>query len=160
MQIGIRIENAAQMEKRLLLMEPKVARKLVRSTLRNAARPIHARAKTNAVSIVGGQMGSAIASSLKLRAKKKRRRGEFGVSVSFDTSKHPELVYQSGSQQYFVPAAVEYGHALPGRGGGKNPPKDVAAMPFLRPAFDSESPRAATVFETELRQVIDEAWMR
>jgi hypothetical protein len=62
------------------------------------------------------------------------------------TTKHP-------SKRYFIPSAIEYGHAFPGKGGKKGGLKDVPAKPFARPAYEAN--REATT-----KRTLDLLWIK
>jgi hypothetical protein len=89
----------------------------------------------------------------------KGARSQLKWSSNIETKK---TSYRPGREEgrYYIPVAIEYGHAFPGRGrasgGGKHPPKDVAAKPFLRPALDVTLPAAPKIFERHLVHAIHE----
>lgn len=182
MGVGFQVIGAEDLEKKLQGLGAKVAGKVVRPALRAGAKVVQAAAKSSAVSVVGGKMGGQIAKAIKVRAnvqgpgrKRKRRRGEYTISVAIipQTGKD-ELVYLTkgsasslethrlvGGYRYFIPSAIEYGHAFPGRGGkgvsGAKPPKDVAARPFMRPAFDTAGRGAIKISAEQMRRGIEAA---
>ena len=80
----------------------------------------------------------------------------YGVMTMIDPREESFIYYTKDKQRYYLPSAIEYGHAFPGRGGGKGSPKDVAAMPYLRPAFDSEVLNAERIIEDKLKQGIEQ----
>ncbi len=111
----------------------------------------------NAMSIVGGEMGAAISKALKVRVMTRMKKGNYGVKVLLEEP--DQFVHETkDGKRHFIPAAIEYGHAFPGRGGGKSPPKDVPAKPFARTAFESKryqtQERAARLLWAKLEREI------
>ena len=157
--ISMTLEGGKQLEAKLLGLERKVAKKIVRSAVRAGSKPILSAAKANAQSIVGGTMGGTIARSLQVRAMKKQRRSQYAVKIQHSEKANDQLVHiaASGEREY-IPNAIEYGHAAPGRGGGKNSPKDVPSRPYMRPAFDSSKGSAEQAVRTELLGGIERAY--
>jgi len=172
--VRMQIENAQAVQNALDAFEKKISRKIVRQGVRAAWKPLLDKAKTNAKSNVGGSEGGKIAKALKLRAFKKQKKGNYGMHVSIDYYEG-DVYYITGARslinpatgkrgaergRYYIPVAIEYGHAFPGRGresgGGKHPPKDVAAKPFMRPALDTTLPAAPKIFEQHLVTAIAE----
>lgn len=156
---GMEIQGAAELMRKLNALPAKVGKKVVRQSLRQGAKVVQAAAKANALSIIGGDMGSKIAKSIGVRAKTakwRRKYGAYGIFVGVDPSARiPEFVYftkgsafslethkQAIGRRHFIPNAIEYGHAFPGKGGGKHPPKDVPARPFMRKAYEMAGSRA------------------
>jgi len=130
MNMNIKIEGAKELERKLLSMEPKLARKSVMRALRAGARPILARAKA----LVPAPTG-ALKKSLKIRALKKRRYSH-GVMVATSEG------WFKGDE--FYGAFVEFGTS-------KMPPH-----PFMRPAFDAEKKNAEQIIAAELRKGIEQ----
>lgn len=96
----------------------------------------------------GSGMASKIASAIRVRKMMKLRRHNYGavsevaseadfVTFTKESSFDIQTRKQVSGKRYFVPAAIEFGHAFPGRGGGKNAPKDVPARPFAKTAYES-----------------------
>ena len=133
---NITVEGADKLEKALISLEPKIARKLVRRTLRNAAKPILALAK----SLVPVRTGR-LKKSLKIRAAK-RRKGRYGVRIQ--TGTRDELGIDEKTP-YYYPAAVEYGT------------NTSPAQSFMRAALDSKKQAAKSIIEKDLRESIREA---
>ena len=162
MQLNVTLSGGAELEKMLKGMEAKVARKLVKKTLRDAQKVIASRAKMNAASVVGGEMGSLIARNIIVRAAKKQKKGSYkmlsmtrpGIAEFFHTAK-------SGTK-YFIPSAIEYGHALPYRGtrgqrksGTKSSAGNVPAIPYMRPAFDTSRVAVLKVISEGIKQAVE-----
>lgn len=154
--IEMKIENAAQVQKALDSFEKKVAKKIVRQAVRTAWKPLLVRAKEKARSVIGGAMGKLIANKLQLRAFKKQKRGSYGMLVRIRPGVDEFVEVSNTGQRNYIPAAIEYGHAFPGRGKGPGggAPKDVAARPYMRPALDETLPQAPKIFEKQLNDAI------
>ena len=158
--IQMQIKNAQAVQNALNAFEKKVSQKVVRQGVRASWTPLLKRAKENAKANVGGSEGGKIAKALKLRTFKKQKKGQYGMHVRINPKKAGQFVVVSpktGNRNY-IPAAIEYGHAGPGRGKGPGGggPKDVAAKPFLRPALDATLPQAPKIFEKHLVHAIHE----
>jgi len=130
MNMNMTITGAKELERKLLGMEPKLGRKVVRQALRKAAKPILARAKA-LVPVVSG----ALKKSLKIRALK-RKKHRYGVMVATSEG------WFKGDE--FYGAFVEFGTS-------KMPPH-----PFMRPAFDAEKKNAEQIIAAELRKGIEQ----
>ena len=153
--IKMQIENAQAVQNALNAFEKKVSKKIVRQGVRAAWKPLLDRAKENARSSVGGEMGALIARSMQLRAFRRQKSGSYGILVRIKAGVDEFVVVSKSGQRAYIPSAIEYGHAFPGRG-GKGAPKDVAAKPFLRPALDVTLPNAPKIFEQHLVKAIAE----
>ena len=164
--IKIQIDNADAIQNALNAFENKIAKKVVRQGVRAVWKPLLDRAKANARTAVGGNMGKLIAKNLQVRAFRRQKKGAYGVYVRVRPNVPEFVSYAKGSfsslanrkttgQRAYIPVAIEYGHAFPYRGGGKNPPKDVAARPFMRLALDVILPNAPKRFERYLINAIN-----
>jgi len=157
--ISMILEGGKELEAKLIGLERKVAKKIVRSAVRAGSKPILAAAKSNAQSVVGGTMGGVISRVLQVRAMKKQRRGQYAVRIQHGEKADDVLIQVSASgKRAYIPNAIEYGHAAPGRGGVKGAPKDVPALPYMRPAFDSTKGRAERALSAELIGGIERAY--
>jgi len=153
--IQIKIENARAVQNALNAFENKIAKKVVRQAVRAAWKPLLDRAKENARANVGGRMGALIARSLQLRAFRRQKKGQYGMLVRLRPGIDEFVVISKSGKRAYLPAAIEYGHAFPYRG-GKGAAKDVAAIPFMRPALDVTLPNAPAIFESHLVKAISE----
>jgi HK97 gp10 family phage protein len=152
----LQIENKkewADLDKRLARLENKVGKKVVKKALRVATKVIATAAKANAKSMVGGQMGKTISSAITVRVAKMRGRRNYGYNA-MTSDKYAE---QFTVGAYYIPAAIEYGHAFPGRGGGKSPPKDVAAISFMRLAYEQTKGQAIKIVKKTMEAGIQAA---
>jgi HK97 gp10 family phage protein len=170
--IELKLEGVFLLKSRLDSLTKKVQKKIVRKAVRESLKPILKSAKTNAKALSrggGSGMAKLIAKNIKEKAYKKQKRGQYAMYVGIETAKGAakkssgsakgfykfmeksietmSFVYITKSgRRYYIPTAIEYGHAFPGRGGRKNAPKDVAARPFMRPAIDTNKQKAAKIF--------------
>lgn len=110
---------------------------------------------------------------LKSQAGKTTNKGEMiRHGVGFPT--RDELGIDA-SDLYYYPFAVEFGHAAPGRGSyagqkpgkpgepkakrvNKNPPKDVAARPYIRNSWDRKESMMAANIEADTWEAIKALW--
>jgi hypothetical protein len=100
-------------------------------------------------------MGGLISKALVLRAFKRQRRGSYAMTVRTKSGPKEFVHITKDGRRYFVPAAIEYGHARAGRGGKKNAPKDVAAIPFMRTASDMNLKKGEKIFAREAKRGIE-----
>ena len=127
----MRIEGVRKLERKLLKLEPKIGKKVVRQAVRKAAKPILAAAKSN-VPVESGELKR----NLKIKALK-RKKHRFGVMIGTG------LKWFTGDQ--FYAAFVEFGT-------GTRP-----ARPYLRPAFDTKRQSSEQILKTELKNGIKAA---
>jgi len=154
-RIQMQIKNAQLVQNALNAFSKKISQKVVRQGVRAAWKPLLDRAKENARSSVGGEMGALIARSMQLRAFRRQKKGSYGMLVRIKAGVDEFVVVSESGRRAYIPSAIEYGHAFPGRG-GKGAPKDVAAKPFARPALDATLPNAPKIFEKHLVHAIHE----
>ncbi len=164
---SMELVGGKELERKLQGLPKKVAKKVVRKSLRKGAKPIQVAAKANAKSDVGGEMGAKIARAIKIRAQKKQTKGSFGINVLILSKNDDDFIHITKSGvRYFIPAAIEYGHAAPGESaavlssfGGKRGKrareiigglKTIPANPFMRRAFESHRNRAVQVTMREM----------
>lgn len=148
--ISIQLEGGKELEAKLKTLETKVSRKIVRKAVRAAQKPVITVAKSNALSMVGGNMGGLIAANIILRAVKKQRRGSYGMSLRLKSKSEgapAEFVHVSKTgRPTYIPAAIEYGH-------GSN--KEQCARPFMRSAADSTRTKVISILVQQLKAGIE-----
>jgi len=149
---AINIQGAELLEKKLLALERKVAKKIVRKAVRAGAKPLLKATKAAAQSMVGGAMGQMLSKNIVTRAFKKQKKGQYGVGVSTKSESAGApvefvAVSQSGDRQY-IPAAIEFGHV--DRGGGW-----VPAIPFMRSSFDATKRASEKIVAQTLKTEIE-----
>ena len=164
--IKMQVKNAQAIQNALNAFTDKVSKKVVRQGVRAAWTPLLKKAKVNARALDRGRtkqkkskrMGHLIAVALILQPFKRQRPNQYGMKVWINPKKAGQFVETSPrtGNRNFIPAAIEYGHAFPGRGMGPGggAPKDVAARPFLRTALATALPNAPKIFEKHLVQAI------
>lgn len=131
---SIDIRGLKELDRKLRALDNKVKRKLVKSAVKKGASVILDRVKSNAVTMVGGEMGALLAKNVKVKAFRRQKRGSYGVGVR--PKNHIGFIWitQDGTREY-IPAAIEFGHF----GGWQQAnPSFVPAIPFMRTAFDSK----------------------
>ena len=158
--MDLRITGAKEIENLLKQLETKEAAKMCRKGTRDVQKSaILPDAKSNAMSIVRGALGAKIASSFVVRAMTKLKRGHYGAKTIIKPVEEFVHITKEG-QRYYIPYAVEYGHAFPGRGGKKNSPKDVKPMPFMRKAYEENKQQAVTHLSIRMKILLEEAVRR
>ena len=179
--ITMTLEGSKQLDAKMLRLGRKVSVKISKDAVRKASKVILVAAKANAKGIAGpgggSKMSALIARALQLKVAKAKFRDQFRIRVQHNPKYWQEFVgYTQGSasllggvnargkstrgkivggRRYYIPNAIEYGHAFPGKAGGS---KGVAAKPYMRPAFDSKRAAAARTMERELFDNIERAW--
>ncbi|HEG43241.1 MAG TPA: hypothetical protein ENH94_04240 [Phycisphaerales bacterium] len=131
---GAALKGGARLERMLKGLEKKDARKIVRSAVTQGIKIPMRAMKSNAVSMVGGEMGALINSNIQSRAFKRQRPGSFARFLSLKPNVPGFIHRTKDGQEYYIPAQVEFGH------------DDVAPIPFMRAAADST--RAKTIKRT------------
>ncbi|RMD51894.1 hypothetical protein D6827_01200 [Candidatus Parcubacteria bacterium] len=131
---AISLEGLPQLTRRLQQLEFKLRRKVYRSALRKATKPILSRAK-QLVTVDTGTLRD----SLKIRVTEQL----FGYEAVVTPVK------SKGKDPYYA-HFVELGHVIRRKRGGKVL-GHVEAKPFLRPAFDENYKRAISILAAEIR---------
>jgi len=126
----IELRGADELLKGLQELEPAIAKKILRTAMRQAATPILEEAKRR-VPILTGQLRK----SLKIRAIKRNNKGRIGVVIS------TEKGFFKG--ETFYGAFLEFGT------------KKMPAKPFIRPAFEANKARAVRIVELALKLGLD-----
>ena len=143
MQMQVTLEGGKQLEKKLLVLEQKTAKKVVRKATRAATKPVQKATKENATTMVGGDMGNLLKKHIVVRAFRKQKRGSYGLSVKLRPGVDEfDYVSKDGKRSY-IPAAIEYGH------------DNAAAIPFMRKAADSELKNSELIMKAELARGIE-----
>lgn len=151
------IQGAKELERNLATLGQRVHKKVVRKAVREGQRPLLAAAKANARSMVGGDMGSKIASNLEIRAPKKQERGSYVLLVRMKAGIQEFVYYRKGAHSLlkpgggpgkeigrtYIPAAIEYGHM--------NGPTYVPPIPFAQNAADATRSETIRRFTNEMR---------
>lgn len=117
--VDIRLLGDKKLERLLRKLEPRVQKKVIRSAMRKAAKPVLARAKT-LVPVRTGKRSGPLIRGMKIKSLKRSR---FRVGVLLQTPTREELGL-SADDKYYYPSAIELGTS-------KTP-----AHPFFRNAMD------------------------
>jgi len=157
----IQIEGAEELEKKLLNLEAKAAKIVVRSSFKGAAKLFIAAARANIMAMVGGVMGGYLWKMWEIRvipASISKRFSSIGIRVQLSPKANEVFVHQAKKSRYkggrtYIPSAIEYGHiAQNGR--------FVPARPFARKAFDATEGQMAEVMEKEMADAVEEAFYK
>ena len=132
----------SELEKKLTMMLPATAKKVVRRAVRKGAKPVQKAARENASSMVGGEMGTLLKKHLIVRAFKKQRRRQFGVQVRLRPDVAEFIDISKEGKRNYIPSAIEFGHVGPGG--------FVGAIPFMRNASDTQLANAAAIIKAEI----------
>lgn len=143
MQFGIELEGARQLQKKLSRLEKSAGKKIVRSATRKGSAVIRKAEKSNAKSMVGGEMGALISKHIVTRAHKKQKKGSYALFTGMRPGVDEFVHTAAGKSKYpdkrtYIPAAIEYGH------------DNAAAIPFMRSAVDSKGEQAK---QTTIREI-------
>lgn len=158
--ISIALIGGKELEAKLLQLERKVGKKIVRSALRKAQKAMIPTIKGYLSGISkGGGMAQKIAKALTVRAQKRNPRGTYSVHVTLkpnpDFLHYPKGSFSSletrktSGKRSYIPAAIEYGH-------GKN--KEQAARPYMRPAADVTVGKRIKILTKEVAAGIAKIW--
>ena len=148
------LEGFEGLEKKLVSLEKKVSKKIVRKATRDAAKVTLNQVKSNAKSMVDGNMGGLLAKYAKVIVFKHQRRGSYGVQIGMKPNV-PEFDYwpvgassslknrKTTGKKSYIPAALEYGH------------DNARPIPFTRRAFQSTKTRSIKAMAESLKTGIE-----
>jgi HK97 gp10 family phage protein len=125
------VTGIKELDAKLKTLAPRVQRKVVRQSLRAAAKPIQARAKHGAPE---GETGK-LRASIKVRAGKTKRRDVIAIDVLVDKKDFDGMGWHG--------AAVEFGTSK------------MDAQPYMLPAFVQQGPSARDYAERLIRDGIE-----
>ena len=143
-----------QLERQLKGLEKKTAKKIVRKATREAAKVTLKQVKSNAKTMVGGNMGGLLARFAKVVVFKHQRKGSYGVQIGMKPGV-PQFDYwpigasssltgrRTTGKKSYIPAAIEYGH------------DNARPIPYIRRAFQSAKRRAIKTLGQQLKQGIE-----
>ena len=144
------------LEKKLKSLPGKVAKKIVRTATREAAKVTLKQVKSNAKSMIGGNMGALISKHAVVRVFKFQRKGSYGVQIGMRPNV-PQFDYwpigsssglknrKTSGKKSYIPAAIEYGH------------DNASPIPYIRRAFDTTKARSVKVLGQKLKEGIERA---
>ena len=106
---------------------------------------------------IGGSLNTAvIAKSLQIKVLKSRASGVYRMTVWHKPDVGMLVHHTLTGKRYYIPSAIEFGHAFPGRGGGEASPKDVKPIPYIRSSFAASKHTAdKMVAQTAKRKLIE-----
>lgn len=149
---GIDIDGDKRLEKSLLGLERKAAKKIVKGAVRKGGNVVMKKARINSKSMVGGKMGRLLARNIILRKYKKQRKSQFSMFVAMKAGVS-EFVYKAKKRSKYpdmttyIPAAIEAGHVT-GQG------QAVPAKPFMRNAYQATGKTAQRIIVMEIRDEV------
>lgn len=172
------ITGADNVIKNLQRLEDYTKNKMIVATAKQTNQEVFQPAvESNAKTMVGGDMGTLLANSVKVVTRKKRR-GVVGASVVIDSDNDFVHISKKGIR-YYIPFAIEYGHATPFGSelyknkisnepkkrrrnraeidaglAKKDASKEVKPIPFMRRAFESRKGWVLNYFNSILSQKI------
>jgi hypothetical protein len=176
---NIVLENGPEIQRRLSKLGTDIEQRVVTMAMYKAWRIVLAAVKQKARALHRGQSGRNMASQLAASVEVEILRGGryggrlaegvFGLVIQHEPSWPGFVTYGkgaksslktkrvSGGKRYYIPAAIEYGHAFPGRGRGgrKGAPKDVAARAYMKPAFEATKDRVIAVITQEIHHGLE-----
>lgn len=77
-------------------------------------KPVLQRAKSNAMGMVGGVMGSMITTALRIKPFRRQKKHSYGMNVQISKEYNSAFQHTTrGGKKYYIPAAVQYGHKKP-----------------------------------------------
>lgn len=121
----------------------KVAKKILRKTLREALKPIAADARTRAPVRTG-----ALREQIKVRARAKRKAGFIGLEIRVGSHNFAGKTFYAGFQEFGT------GKRGTGKKGVTTSP-GITARHFMQQAFDAHSEKAAEYIKDELIRAIE-----
>ena len=130
-------------DKQLKNLERKVAKKIVKTATRVAAKNTLKSIKANANSMIGGEMRTLIAKNAKIIVFKHQRKGSWGVQIGMKAGV-PEFVdYSKVGKRNYIPAAIEFGH------------DNSKPIPYIRKAWDKTKKQDIRILGKELKKGIE-----
>ena len=150
------LEGFQDLNRKLVGLEVKMAKKIVRTATRKATKPILTQVKANAKSMIGGRMGALIAKNAKIIVFKHQRKGSYGLQIGMKPGVHQFDYWpvgassnltnrKSSGKKSYIPAAIEFGHG------------NAKPTPFIRRAWDAKKRIAVTILSQQLKQGIEKA---
>ena len=136
------IEGIDQLNRQLMSLERNASKKIARGAVTRGTRPALQAVKTNAKSMVGGEMGALMAANLKSRTWKKPPKSMYAKAIVFKPDVK-EFVHESkAGKRSYIPSAIEHGHG------------NAAPIPYMRTAFNQTRQTSLQTITNELRSGI------
>ena len=148
------LEGFEGLNAKLIALPKKVAKKIVRTSKRESAKVVLKQVKSNAKSMVGGNMGGLLAKYAKVIVFKHQRKGSYGVQIGMKP-RVPEFDYwpvgssssltsrKTTGKKSYIPAAIEYGH------------DNAKPISFIRTAWKAKKTSAVKVLGQQLKLGIE-----
>lgn len=114
--IEMRLEGAEKLNIDLQKLELKVRKKVRAQAVRAAAKPVLEHAKSNALSVVGGTMGSTIYKALQLKAGKPKSQADYFLRVQHSSKYNNVFVGFSMGAATLIGGYTSKGKSTKGRG--------------------------------------------
>ncbi len=147
-QITMKVKGFTKLEKQLRALPLKMEKKIIKKAVRAGQKKTLAKARSNAKTLIGGEMGNLIARNTKIKIYKKKRKGYFGLGV--ELLPDPAFIHiNADGGRNFIPTAIEFGH-----GSGK----DDAAIPYMRNAHETTRRSSLSALVKELRKGLLESF--
>jgi hypothetical protein len=157
--IDMRLEGVGNIERYLSTVERKTAKSIVRKAATRGTSVLRKQIRMNAVSMVGGSMGTLLAKNVTTGTLRTRGRySSYGKWVGIRPRVREFEHYAKGKSVYknkrtYIPSAIEYGHISSWFGhytGGITRP-----VPFMRRAFETHKHMALNAFSAKLKELIE-----
>ena len=141
MRMAFTIDGLDHIDQQLRTLPIKAQKKVVRTAVRAALKPMQTEARRNAVSMVGGEMGALLNKHIVIKAPKRQKiKGNYLLRDTLrEGVEEFDHVSQEGKMSY-IPSAIEYGH------------DSAQPIPFMRKASDSELRNAPAIFSEVVRK--------
>jgi len=124
-------------------LERKVAKQIVKTATRTAAKNTLKEVKANAKSLVGGEMGTLLAKHAKIIVFKHQRRGSWGVQIGMKAGIPEFTEYSKIGKRNYIPSAIEFGHG------------NARPIPFIRSAWAKTKAQDVRIMGKELKKGIE-----
>ena len=140
---AINVKGFDKFDRQLRNLDNKVAKKIVKTATRAAAKNTLTAVKANARSMIGGDMGQLIAKWAKIIVFKHQRRGSWGVQIGMKAGV-PEFVdYSKVGKRNYIPSALEFGHG------------NARPIPYIRNAWEKTKRQDVIIMGRELKKGIE-----
>jgi len=128
---------------KLKAMETKVAKSIVKTATRTAAKNTLKEVKSNARSMIGGEMGQLIEKWAKIIVFKHQRKGSWGVQIGMKAGVPEFTDYSKVGRRNYIPSAIEFGHG------------NARPIPYIRKAWEKTKKQDVRIMGRELKKGIE-----
>lgn len=137
--LQVKLEGADEIRKKLESIKNNTAKKHVRKAIKIALYPTLQAAKSNAMGMVGGVMGSMITTALRIQPFRRQKNHAYGMNVQLSKDYSPAFVHNTkGGLRYYIPSAIQFGHAKRGK-----TKKAIDAMLVIKKKWATRATKAA-----------------